>query len=95
MAQTVVGKKKYWQVGFDMRSLDLIKLMSGLVEIQGIEYGHGALWFYLRSNDKTGTLFTKGKLRGTRVAGFPPPDRSRLLVRDLRFSPTRDLANVC
>lgn len=94
MAQAVAGRKKYWRVGFDVKALYLIRLMSGLVDIKAIEYGHGVLWFYVVSRDKTRKLFREGLLRGEPVAGFPAESFRQLLVTDLTVCPRRSLIDL-
>jgi hypothetical protein len=82
MASPVVrkGRKKYWCVGFQLDSLQMVQMMSGLVQIYGVEYTENVVWFYLKSLDKTGILFREGVLRGTPLDGPPPVVPQQLLV---------------
>ena len=63
-----------WRAGFTYQALSLISWMNGLVEVLAVEYdGQGGVLFYVRSIDKTRTLFRAGSLRANPVFKFRKP----------------------
>jgi len=63
-----------WRVGFTFDAVSLIPRMNGLVDVYFVEYdGYGNLLFYVRSKDRTCTLFINGTLKATKVVRFKPP----------------------
>lgn len=66
-----------WRVGFRCGSLALVRLLSGLVEVQEATWSldKGILFLVVRNLDKTNTLFRSGHLQATQLNGYEKSDQ--------------------
>ena len=86
-----VTASEMWRTGFVLDSLELVSLMSGLVDVLECvwEDNDNALVFIVRNNDKTQTLFQGGGLCGVPVNAYKQPQQSLFVTAS---DPTRKLS---
>lgn len=70
-----VRRPNLWHVGFKATSLELIRFMSGLVEIVEVVWieKDQALILIVQDKDRTKTIFRTGGLAGTPIPAYRSP----------------------
>jgi hypothetical protein len=80
----VIGGFDLWTVGFHRNTLNLIQLMSGLVDVHHVWWENNSLYFIVSRKDPAGVLFISGLLHATKV------DAVKLVKQHLLFDLTEE-----
>jgi hypothetical protein len=72
-----------WLVGFPVRQMGKIQLLSGLADVIDIRYDHNlqSVVFVVKNKDQSGVLFRSGTLKASSVPFWNEPQQALVVDR--------------